>query len=243
MRLTRLVVPPASASKLSADERSFFALIGQFSNDLTILHKLVNASFREPPDKLEHAANAVLVSVLLKALASKLWQGWELVRRTVDSGCLGKSHWLRNNANLQAAIAKLCVYYSGTNTIKTIRNKFGAHYDRQKLAKNLPILLEADGFEVLYSDRAINAFYITSEAAAWSAILGTTDEHEFPTRMSTLAQEVAARSLDFLELLNLISQAFITHVVSDVGGAFETLAESEVTSIEPKDAVLPLFVA
>jgi hypothetical protein len=243
MRLTRLGVPPNAASKLSGDELTFFALIGQFSNDLTILHKLVTVSFREPADELEHAANAVLVSVLLKALASKLWQGWELVRRTVDKGCLGKSNWLRDNANLQAAIAKLCSYYSVTNTIKTIRNKFGAHYDRQKLAGKLPILLAAKGFEVLYSDRAINAFYVTSEVAAWSAILGTTDEHEFPERMRELVLEVAARSSDFIHLLNLVSQAFITHVVSDVGGTFEKLAESEVTPIEPKDAVLPLFAA
>ena len=186
--------------------------------------------------------STILVSVLLKALASKLWQGWKMVRQEVANGCLGKSAWLKQDAPLQEAVAKLCDYYGTANVIKTIRNKFGAHYDPAKSKRQFTGLSTADGFEVLYSDRLINAFYVTSEVAVWSTILDTTDEPEFRRRMKKLVEQVAARSQEFLQLLNLVSRAFINHSVQDLGGTFLPVAESNVDAVSPEDARLPLFI-
>lgn len=41
MQLNKLVLGSAGVARLTAEERTFFALACQFSNDLTILHKLV----------------------------------------------------------------------------------------------------------------------------------------------------------------------------------------------------------
>ena len=243
MELTKLVLTAGGVAKLTATERTFLALAGQFSNDLTILHKLMTVSFREPPNELEHKANSVLVAVLLKTLASKMCQGWEIVEKAFDGAQVGKAEWLRANHALQAGLAQLRSYFKKTNPIADIRNKFGSHYDTAPLSSHLDSVLAENGFEMLYGDKAVNAFYMSSELATWSAVLGTTDEDEFEERMKALVLEVANKSGEFLDFLNVVAEAFCRHVVQVLGGELIKDGTAQVAGVEPSDAVLPLFAA
>jgi len=243
MQLNKLVLSSAGVAKLTPEERTFFALACQFSNDLTILHKLLTVSFREPPDELEHMANSVLVGVLLKTLASKIYQGWEVVEKAFYGAQVGKAQWLRTNAGLQSALDQLRLYFSKPNPIAEIRNRFGSHYDSEPLAPHLDAVLADNGFEMLYGDKVANYFYTTSELATWSAVLGTTDETVFPARMNVLVHEVAGKAGDFFEFLNRVAEAFCTHVVKDLGGQLVRVGVTDVACVGPNDALLPLFAA
>jgi hypothetical protein len=243
MQLNKLVLTPVGVAKLTPEERTFLALAGQFSNDLTILHKLMTVSFREPPDELEHMANFVLVGVLLKTLAAKLCQGWEVVEKAFYGAQVGKAEWLRTNAALQTALDQLRLYFSKQNPIAEIRNRFGSHYDTEPLAPHLDAVLADSGFEMLCGDRVANYFYTTSESATWSSILGTTDEGAFRARMNELVHEVASKAGDFFEFLNRVAEAFCTHVVRDLGGELVEVSVTEVACVGPNDALLPLFAA
>lgn len=204
---------------------------------------LVTASFREPPDELEQMANSVLVGVLLKTLASKLYQGWEVVEKSFYGAQVGKAPWLRTNVALQSALDQLRVYFSKPNPIAEIRNRFGSHYDTEPLAPHLDAVLADNGFEMLYGDKVANYFYTTSELATWSAVLGTTDETVFPARMKELVLEVADKAGDFFEFLNRVAEAFCTHVVKDLGGDLVKVGATDVVCVEPNDVRLPLFAA
>ncbi len=243
MELNRLVLTASGVAKLTPEERTFLALAGQFSNDLTVLHKLMTVSFREPPDELEHKANSVLVGVLLKTLASKLCQGWEIVAKAFDGAKVGKAEWLRANGALQAALAQLRLYFGNPNPIADIRNQFGSHYDTGPMSSHLDAVLAENGFEMLYGDKVANAFYMSSELATWSAVLGTTDDEQFKAKMRALVLEVAARSGEFFDFLNLVAEAFCKHVVKDLGGDLHKEGATQVVCVEASDAVLPLFAA
>ncbi len=243
MQLNKLVLGSAGVARLTPEERTFFALACEVSNDLTVLHKLVTVSFREPPDELEHLANSVLVGVLLKALASKLYQGWEVVEKAFYGAQVGKAKWLRTNVALQTALDQLRVYFTKPNPIAEVRNRFGSHYDTEPLTPHLDAVLAENGFEMLYGDKVANYFYTTSELATWSAVLGTTDETVFPERMHDLVLEVADKAGDFFHFLNRVAEAFCTHVVKDLGGELLRAGATEVTCVGPNDAVLPLFAA
>jgi hypothetical protein len=243
MELTRLVLTAAGVAKLTAEERTFLALAGQFSNDLTILHKLMTASFREPPAEIEHKANAVLVGVLLKTVASKLLQGWELVAKAFDGAQVGRAPWLRSNVALQEALGRVRAYFARPNPIAEIRNQFGSHYDTAPMASQLDAVLAENGFEMLCGDKVVNCFYMSSEVATWSAVLKTVDDAQFEVQMKALVLEVADISGEFLGLLNLVAEAFCKHVVRDLGGELTKMDSLKVTTLEPSDAVLPLFAA
>ena len=243
MKLTQLILTPEGVAKLTPEERTFLALSGQFSNDLTILHKLLMASFKRPSDELELKANSILVGVLLKTLASKLCQGWEIVEKVFDGAQVGKADWLRANDPLQESLRQLRHYFTRPNVIADIRNQFGYHYDTEPLSSHLETVLPEGGFEMLYGDKVINFFYISSEIATWSAILGTTDDEAFATKMDAIKDEVATKSGEFFEFLNLVAQAFCTHVVNELSGVLLQQGAAQVSLVRVDDAVLPLFAA
>jgi hypothetical protein len=111
------------------------------------------------------------------------------------------------------------------------------------MASQLDAVLADNGFEMLYGDKVVNSFYMSSELATWSAVLKTTDEAEFRARMKNLVLEVADISSVFLGLLKLVAKAFCDHVVLDLGGALTQEESLQITPLEPSDAVLPLFAA
>jgi hypothetical protein len=242
MKLTQLVLAGEGLSKLTAEEQTFLVLAGQLSNDLTILHKLVTSSFREPPQELEHKANMVLVAVLLKTLAAKLYQGWELIHNAFDGAQVGRAKWLRTNKQLQKRFRIIRKYFEKENIIEIIRNKFAAHYDTDAVASTLPGILQQVGFEMIYGSTVGNAFYVSSEVVTWCTILGTTEDGEFARRMEERANEVAAKAGEFLELVNAVAAAFCTHVVRDLGGRLEERGHALVNAVGPRQAVLPLFL-
>ena len=67
------------AEKLSREERGFFVLVGQLADEVTLLQKLLMFSSRELTDTAEDKAHSALVVLFAKMLASKLWQGWQLI--------------------------------------------------------------------------------------------------------------------------------------------------------------------
>jgi hypothetical protein len=241
--LSQLVLTADSMSKLEPDERAFLLLAGQFSNDLTVLHKLVACSFREPADELEHKANAVFVAVLLKTLASKLWQGWELIINVYDGRRIGRANWLRKDTQLQAALKIVRSSFKSDRLLKAIRDQFGYHYDPDSISHHLGTVLAENGFEMMYSEHAVNAYYLSSELTSWSGILRTADGERFEQKMGTLVEGIAARSSAFLNLLKHIGRAFSQHVVADLGGTLEEKSTTEVLSIDPRDAILPVFLS
>lgn len=125
-----------------------------------------------------------------------------------------------------------------------IRNQFGCHYDLEPIAEIARPTAKESGLEMVYGDRPINSFYITSEAVTWSSILGATEPDDFERSYSDFIDKIAARSGDFQKLLNLVMEAFSTHVVKDLGGELRKVRESQVGNVIcKKQTRYPVFSA
>jgi hypothetical protein len=127
--------------------------------------------------------------------------------------------------------------------LERIRNRFGFHYDLDAIVDNANMLLPEQGFEMLYTDTVLNSFYPTSELVTCSSMLYVTQEGELDSAYSTLVRILADRSSDFLDLFNLLIEAFCLHVVDDLEGTLEQVAECDIqTSVKSGEVRYPVFV-
>lgn len=241
MVLTELVLK--GAEKLSSEEQRFLVLMGLFANEILTLQKLLMCCHRDEFETPEDRAQTVFVVLFAKTLANKIWQGWELVQDVFHGAQVSRSDWMRENKNLTGLIRKMKKHFRDGCLLERIRNQFGYHYDLASIERFAEDAISEQGFEVLYSDRTINSFYLSSEAIAWSAMLGAREAGEFEQKYPEFIDEVARRAGDFMDLVNGIMEAFVVHVVEDLGGKFENVSETPVVGvIDCSQVKYPVFL-
>lgn len=232
------------AEKLSREEKGFFVLVGQLADEVTLLQKLLGFCSRELTDTAEDTAHSALVVLFAKMLASKLWQGWELIDAVYHGQRVSKATWLRKNGVLKSHIRKMRHGFTADGQLEMIRNQFGYHYDLDPILDTADSVIAEQGVEMLFTDRVINNFYPTSEVVTWSSMLGVSEEGEFDEAYSAFIKTVNARAGEFQILFNLIVEAFCVHVVEDLGGSLDPVAETRIhNAVETGDVRYPVFVA
>ena len=242
MQLTELVLK--GAEKLSPEERGFLVLAGQFSNEVTLLQKLLMCSSREFTDTVEDQAHSTLTVMFAKMLACKIWQGWELIDSVFQGARVSRANWLRQNGDLTVLIRNMRTEFEGECLLKQIRNQFGYHYDLEPIESYASDAVSEHGFSVLYTDRIINSFYPSSEVIGWSAMLDAPEPEDFAKEFPKFIDYVAKRAGDFMDLLNMIMEAFFVHVVNDLGGELEEVSKYSVRGEVPCAKVTyPVFLS
>jgi len=242
LKVTELILH--GAENLSDEELGFLVLAGQLCNEITMLSKLLATSPARSKSSAETKANSVLIVLLAKTLATKIWQGWELIDNLFYGAKVSKSSWLRRNQVLTKHLRKMKTAITKDPVYEDIRNQFGCHYDLDPIAKAARLTTEENGFEMLYGDKPINSFYISSEVVTWSSILGAAEDNDFEATYPEFIDKIATRSGEFQTLFNLIMEAFCTHVVKDLGGELEKIRESRVRNVVcKKQARYPVFSA
>ncbi len=242
MELTELMLN--GAEKLSPEERGFLVLAGQFSNEITLLQKLLMCSNRETDDTVEDQAHTTLTVMFAKLLACKIWQGWELIESVYHGARVSRSDWLRENSNLIGLIRDMRSEFDGECLLKKVRNRFGFHYDLEPIESYASEAVTEHGYRVLYTDRRINSFYPSSEVIGWSAMLEAPEAEDFAREFPLFIDYVAKRAGDFMELLNCVMETFFTHVVDDLGGKLEEVTTIPVRhEVKCAEVTYPVFLA
>ena len=226
---------------LSQVERHFLILLGELGNDLTNLSKLTAAANRKPPDQLEMKANAVLDLVLLKLLSARIWQSWELLR-FYKKKVLAQAPWLKGYTSLQDRIKDLKPEFKDGCVWDRIRDKFAYHYDSTVLSVDSGNDVLGDQFELISSGTVVNSFFISSEMAIWSSILGVDDDDGFSVAYPALVSKALDLTFNLVGIIRELFAAFVDHVVGDLGGTWEVKATSvSISAIPYESALLPLF--
>jgi len=232
------------AERLSREEMGFFVLVGQLADEVTLLQKLLGFCSRELTDFAEDTAHSALAVLFAKMLASKLWQGWELIDAVYHGQQVSKATWLRKNGALKFQIRKMRRDFTADGQLELIRNQFGYHYDLDPVLDTAESVIAEQGVEMLFTDRVINNFYPTSEVVTWSSMLGVSEEGEFDEAYSAFIKTVNVRAGEFQILFNLVVEAFCVRVVKDLGGSLDPVAETRISNaVETGDVRYPVFVA
>jgi hypothetical protein len=229
--------------RLTDDELSFLILVGQLSNELTALHKILKVSNRIFEDKHIQSANGVVIGMLEKLLASKLWQGWEMVRQVFHGKSVSASDWLRGNSTLTQHLRQMRQHFPDGCRYETIRNQFGFHYDPKAIAENVRPAIIENGFLMLFGEKVENTFCLTSEVVTWTTLVGQDERDEYRADYAALLKDLYKRTEDFIRFFLLVIEAFSARV-QELGGEVELLEEIDVDAVKTSDKiVLPLFVA
>jgi len=230
--------------RLSEVERTFLVLLGEFANDLTNLSKLLAAADRTPSKALEMQANAVLKLVLLKLLGARIWQSWELLRSFYQKKVLAESSWLHGKSTLHVLIRKLRHELPNGCVWDHIRDQFAYHYDSGALSPVIAADVLGGQFDLVSSEKVTNSFFISSEMAVWSAILGVHDDEAFAEAFRPLVENAADLTASLVGVIRELFTAFVAHVVNDLGGSWDVESSTTAISAVPyENALLPLFAA
>jgi len=104
-------------------------------------------------------------------LAGKLWEGWELIRKTYFSTKLSLSIESKLPDDTLEALGKLKKYFGKKNIIGSLRNEFAFHYDAQRVRAQLSLAEETDTWKI-YVAETEDVFFQLSENIVSSPMLG-----------------------------------------------------------------------
>lgn len=244
--MTDLYVVPVTKAKLDSipeDARVFFVHVGHLRNELMALQKLILAS------QQHEATNEILISMrtyqhlmLIKLLAGKLREGWELLTRLYFGAKLSLNYEQRLQMVGLEAIAALKKYFGKKGLMHDVRNNFAFHYSPEQIKLILADLEESD-LKIYWSDQTGNRFYQFSETIANIAMLEGIYKGDYVAALHKLMDQVLAVSRDFVTFCDawiaLVLQEYFPEI--DSSDKLEKVTLSDLPKIE--DIGLSYFIS
>jgi hypothetical protein len=184
-------VPKAILDNIPELERAFYVHIGHLRNEIMVIQKLAwwNNNNRSGSDVLA-AVNVSQGLILIRLLAGKVWEGWDLVGRAYFSTKVSHSIEAKLSIKTREALAELKAYFGKRNIIYMIRNQFAFHYSLPFLRDQLAKIEETDKLAIYLTRKNVNVFYEISEAIANSAMLDAVEKGNYDGAMRKLLNEV-----------------------------------------------------
>jgi hypothetical protein len=138
----------ALLNKVPEDERTFHLMAGQLANDLNILSKLIIMLLNHASEQeLLRRANTTSAILLIKLLAGRLNEGWELMcrqffpskqsdgKRQSDHVSIYDRYVVDFDDYAKAQLDNIQRYFGKKNIVRTIRNRASFHADPTVLKK------------------------------------------------------------------------------------------------------------
>lgn len=132
-------------------------------------------------------------------LAGKVWEGWQLVKRSfVDAVRVTIEGALPEEP--KCAFRALEEYFATKkNLINMVRNRFAFHYDPSQIKKQLKAVDETDKLRIYVGEKEANIFYQMSEVIAAKAMLDAIELGNFQGANAKLMKEVTEISRYFIK--------------------------------------------
>lgn len=189
IRVTRL--PKNKLDRIPELERAFYIHIGHLRNELAILQRLLWWNNNTPVQNTIYAnVNLSQGLLILRLLAGKLWEGWELMGRAYFATKVSQSIESKLSRKAKTALKELKDYFSKGSIVHMIRNNFAFHYSAEHIRGQLDKLEDADILEMYTTPFPANTFYPFSEIAAIKAMAGAIGEDSDEESLKRLIIEV-----------------------------------------------------
>ncbi|ULU26758.1 hypothetical protein [Dyella terrae] len=156
-------------------ERTFLLGIGHIANEIMVLQKLAVASAVSggDGDALLLRIHATQTLTLVRLLAGKLLEAWEFLGRAFYANRLGQT-WDADTIGAEAAdsLSVMAKYFGRADClVRTIRNEFGFHYDKDQIAASPELIGDDEAWEIILADTSGNSLYYVADLVANHALL------------------------------------------------------------------------
>jgi hypothetical protein len=90
---------------MSPEERALFLLLGNLSNQVNVLWKIVIIALnRDPDDPVDERVSAAQTQILVRLTVGVLWEGWRLVETRLLGAKLGAEFLPKLDAPARVAL-------------------------------------------------------------------------------------------------------------------------------------------
>ena len=211
MKFLKFDVPKLKMDALPEDELIFFIQLGNVLNELNILQKCIIFSSTGIQDlkDIERSGQVCQALFFIKMLAGKLFEG----KRLLESPVL-RSHKDKLSVDGQKCLKELNRYFSKSNNIDCIRNKFAFHYDSGVIKTEFSKRSPDESFDLFLSCEMGNCLYSFSDVIVNFAILNKINPSCNQQAMDSLMKEIVIDVVEWFQKVGGECVAIIAHKVA-----------------------------
>lgn len=190
MKLYKIPIEKSKLDSMSENERIFFIQLAHFGNEINILRRIfLWSTLAKPRHDVEEKASVAQALCMAKILTGKLNEGWELLQRGFFRSGLSKEYEPRLIDQARESLSNLKKYFSKTNVINKVRNKFSFHYSSDGIKECFKQLSHSVDFDIYLSHNHSNSFYYAPEALVNYAIMESIEPGKHEEAMELFIQE------------------------------------------------------
>lgn len=198
IKLLKLRFKKSDFDVLTSDEQVFVTHLTCLLTETMILKKLLLISGNNLHTKKDLYLTASRVQSLffLRLLASKLYEGWNILQNSFfrrphpDQSSLKDTYEPKLSDQGKKALDEIRKYFGrGDTLLEDLRNKYSFHYDRKKIADTLKNFNKDAEFEIILAEEAGNCMYVFSDNLVAMSILDSIDAPNHQTAMDILYRE------------------------------------------------------
>lgn len=231
-------------------DRRLFLLCGFVLNEINVLARcFIWTGFTDVPPQDDKSAQkiiehgqAILGLTFVRLLAGKLYEAWEMTKKTFWNNERSSIYLSKKNEKLAKSSKRLKSYFGRTNNIQQMRNTVGFHYDPNNISLDFDEISKNEPFEFHLAFQNLNAAYYGSEAAIFGKFLDAIGCDSTEDAYNTVMDEL----LDVLrDIQTLFSEIMATSYAINCDEEIRSrnLSKSEIcVPTGLRDIALPYFV-
>lgn len=197
-------------------ERTLFLALGHAANEINAITKMLYWAANGPNDTAAEGHGRFTMELLLiRLLAGKLYESWELLRKKFFGTEISRSYEAALDSQAATSLNFLKVYFGKGNACRQIRNFFAFHYSPDDVTKVLPVFDEPLHL-YMERDAAPNNLYYCSEALLSEAMLMRLETDGTKMSLDELTGELFRVAAQFSQVDDALMHAMIDRYGKDL---------------------------
>lgn len=198
MELAKITFKRESFDLIPKGERIFLVQLSLFANEITMLHKLIVFSNNYKDGKTVLTAQNVQSFFLIKLLAGKLYEGWQMLQKSYFKRSLSKQYEKILSKKGRDSIGHIKSYFGKRNLISLIRNKYAFHYDYEHINKELASIPADEDLELYLAPDHGNSLYSMAHIISSYALFDEVDSSDDFKALDKIFKDVLGVASKFL---------------------------------------------
>jgi hypothetical protein len=195
MRLLKVDFNRLELDKLQIDEQVFFVQLAHLINELTILQKFVifSVNIVKSSTGVRRTAQVIQTLFLIRTMAGKLNEGWQMMARSYFGSKLSQAYDNKLPDAAKNSLEELKKYFSKSNIINEIRNKYAFHYDNEKI-KEVIRYIPNDYMQTMFiSEHSGNCLFAFADTIINNSLLNAVNSADPHQAIDRLFEEIAVK--------------------------------------------------
>jgi hypothetical protein len=157
--------------RVPESERVLLIQLGHLQNTINFLYRWLLSSQIKGKNGADFHAALAQHNLAARTLAGVLCEGWAILESSYFGAKVSQQYASELSMDGSAALEKLKQYFSHSNLLKTVRDRFAFHFDRKEVLRQLQVFRDSDTSLLYISEEVGNSLYYLSETVVGLSLL------------------------------------------------------------------------